>query len=320
MGDIPAPAAFNLACVDIPMADILPLKQLVPKIRKSIKYRQIAASMTEVGLIEPLVVFPTGRKNYLLLDGHLRLDILVQQQATVVRCIIATDDEAYTYNKRVNRLAPIQEHYMILKALRHGVAEERIASALRVDVATIKIKRDMLDGICAEAAQLLKDQRATAATFQVLRKMKPVRQVEAAELMLAAHNYSVRYAKLLLAGTAANMLLDPEKHRPAPGLTADQQRTMQREMDTVLRDLKTVEANYGEDVVTLTVSCRYIAHLLTNSRVERYLTKNHSDLLAEIRTLLAAVDLEKSPPPSGPVTAAVLAARQSRPNPPSIHA
>jgi hypothetical protein len=31
--------------------------------------------------------------------------------------LIADDDEAFTYNKRVNRLATIQEHYMIVKAI-----------------------------------------------------------------------------------------------------------------------------------------------------------------------------------------------------------
>ena len=29
---------------------------------------------------------------------------------TEVTCLISTDDEAFTYNKRVNRLAIIQEH------------------------------------------------------------------------------------------------------------------------------------------------------------------------------------------------------------------
>ncbi len=47
-------------------------------------------------------------------------------------CLVATDDEAYTYNKRVNRLAIIQEHRMILTALQKGVSEERLARALNL--------------------------------------------------------------------------------------------------------------------------------------------------------------------------------------------
>jgi hypothetical protein len=42
---------------------------------------------------------------FILLDGHLRLEAVKQLGQTHVRCLIATDDEAYTYNKRVNRIA-----------------------------------------------------------------------------------------------------------------------------------------------------------------------------------------------------------------------
>ncbi len=78
---------------------------------------------------------------YLLLDGHLRIEVLKDMGETEVVCLISTDDEAFTYNKRVNRIAIIQEHRMILKAIERGVSEERIAKVLNVDVASIKRKR-----------------------------------------------------------------------------------------------------------------------------------------------------------------------------------
>lgn len=52
--------------------------------------------------------------------------------------MISTDDEAFTYNNRVNSIAIIQEHKMILKAIENGVSEERIAKSLNVDVASIR--------------------------------------------------------------------------------------------------------------------------------------------------------------------------------------
>ena len=64
-----------------------------------------------------------------LLDGHLRIQVLKDSGIQAVVCLVATDDEAYTYNKRVNRLAIIQEHRMILTALQKGVSEERLARA-----------------------------------------------------------------------------------------------------------------------------------------------------------------------------------------------
>jgi hypothetical protein len=69
-------------------------------------------------------------------------------------CLIADDDEAFTYNKRVNRLATIQEHYMIVKAIERGVSEEKLARALNVDIKRIKTKRTLLDGVCPEVAEM----------------------------------------------------------------------------------------------------------------------------------------------------------------------
>lgn len=113
----------------LPMASILPVKQLRPSQKASEKYLQVLSSVREVGIIEPLIVFPQNGKldQYVLLDGHVRLEVLKQLGETHARCLISTDDEAYTYNKRVNRMATIQEHFMILKAIRSGVSEERIA-------------------------------------------------------------------------------------------------------------------------------------------------------------------------------------------------
>jgi RepB plasmid partitioning protein len=63
-----------------------------------------------------------------------------------VLCLIANDDEGFTYNKRVSRLATIQEHYMIVKAIERGVSEEKLARALNVDIKQIKTNRTLLDG------------------------------------------------------------------------------------------------------------------------------------------------------------------------------
>jgi hypothetical protein len=43
--------------------------------------------------------------------------------------LIATDDEAYTYNKRTNYLAAVSEHQMILRALEHPGHPQATAAA-----------------------------------------------------------------------------------------------------------------------------------------------------------------------------------------------
>ena len=44
--------------ISVPVGSILPVKKLSPGMSKTEKYRRIAASIREVGIIEPLVVYP----------------------------------------------------------------------------------------------------------------------------------------------------------------------------------------------------------------------------------------------------------------------
>jgi len=254
------------------------------------------ASVREIGIIEPLIVFPqkdtSETSTYLLLDGHIRLEVLKQIGETHARCLVSADDEAFTYNKRVNRMATIQEHVMILKAIRSGVSEERIAKVLNVDVASIRQKRDLLNGICKEAAEVLKNKHMAPAAFSLLKKMKPMRQIEVAELLVASGNFSKPYVKALLAATHLDMLLDPDKHKVVQGLTPEQVTKMEQEMDALQRDLKVVEESHGDSVLNLVLACGYLEKVFNNARVTRYLTQHHADIFGELQTIAAGSSLE----------------------------
>src|SRR6202163_548410 len=182
--------AFGSDCVVIPIASILPVKAIEKTVRSSHKYRQIAASIREIGLVEPPVVIRDARDNnsYLLLDGHIRIEVLRDLGQTEVECLISTDDAAFTYNKRISRLSPVQEQRMIAKAIERNVPKDKIARALDINVRSISRKVQLLDGICEEAVGLLKDKMCPLAVFDVLRKLNPLRQIEAAELL--RHSWS----------------------------------------------------------------------------------------------------------------------------------
>jgi hypothetical protein len=309
-------AAFRPEIAILETARLTSIKEITPAMRLEQKYKQIAASLTHVGLVEPIVVFSAGRGKYLVLDGHKRLDILKSRGITAVRCLLATDDESYTYNKRVNYLSPIGEHHMILKALADGITEELIAESLDVNVATIRNKRNLLDGICPEAAEILKDKRVSPNAFAVLRKMKPARQIEAAGLMVAASTYSHGFAQALLSGTRAELRADPARPgRVVKNVDGTQKAMLERETDLLLREYKTVEETYGADVLTLSVCCGYLKRLLGNVRVERYLTKRYPEILQQLQQLLADMQADKSRPPKFPAkkagSAKVLAAKRA---------
>jgi ParB-like chromosome segregation protein Spo0J len=230
----------------------------------------------------------------LLLDGHLRLAAIRDLGQSEVRCLIANDDEAFTYNKRVNHLATIQEHFMILRALKSGVSEEKLAAALNMDIKLIKRRRTLLDGICPEVVEMLKDKSVNPVTFDALRKMKPLRQVEAAELMSTAANWTSSYAKALLATTRQDDLAKPDQPKKISGLTSEQMARMEREMTSLHRDFKLIENSYGDDILHLVIASGYLSKLVSNKEIQRYLSLHHSELLDEFRAIISTSSLDQT--------------------------
>ncbi len=287
--------AFEPASKVVALDDILPLHRVDSATRKAIKYRRIAASIEQLGVIEPLVIHPQkGRSGkYMLLDGHLRHDILKEMGEKETLCLIATDDEAFTYNHKVNQISPIQEHFMILKAIESGVSEERMAATLNIDVARIRQKRDLLRGVCPEAVELLKDRPAAPNALRELKKVKPMRQIEMAELMIAAHNFSATYAKCLFAATPAEQLAVDGGRKDTLGLDHEEIARIENEMGRLGREFKLIEESYGRNVLKLVVYVGYVKRLLENPSVTRYLTQHYGDILGEFKKLVASTDLSQ---------------------------
>lgn len=288
-------AGFDSETIDLKIDQIILIKIVTPAARKSQKYKQIFASIREVGIIEPPVISrdSQSRGRYILLDGHMRVDALKELGETEVTCLISTDDEAFTYNKHVNRLSTVQEHRMILRAIERGVPEEKIAAALNIDARSIIAKRDLLKGICAEAAELLKDKMVPIATFPVLKRMKAFRQIEAATLMNDAGLYSKSYADALFAATPKDQLVNPEKPKKVKGLDEDQMARMESEMESLQREYRLIEENYGKDVLNLTLAKGYLGSLLGNAKVVRYLAQHNPDILSQFQKIADITSLSK---------------------------
>ncbi len=234
MGTHRVKLAFEPESVELAIDQLIPLKVLRPGTKDSKKYAQIRGSIQAIGLVEAPVVArnPADAGTFFLLDGHLRIEALRDLGVTRVECLVSTDDETYTYNKRINRLAAIQEHKMIKRAITRGVPEAAIAEALGLDIKSISRRTRLLNGICPEAVEVLKDTPCPLAVFDILRRMGSLRQVEAAELMAGQNNYSLQFAKALLAATPDAALAAPRrKSSKANGqVSSEHMARMEREL------------------------------------------------------------------------------------------
>ena len=293
MSDNRVKLGFEQQTIELGLKNIVPLKVLTQAIRESRKFQQIIASIREVGVIEPLVVTKesSSENRYILLDGHLRLAGLKELGEDKTICLISTDDEAFTYNKYISRQAPIQEHKMIVRAVESGVSEEKIAQALNVNVKSIIQKRSLLDGICPEAVDLLKDKMLASGVFRVLKKMKPSRQIETAMLMIDTNAFTVPYAKALLASTTTEQLVNPDKPKTGTGLSQEKRARMQKELTRLEREYKLIKDDGGQKNLVLQFAKNYLVRLLDNARVTKFLSENYPDILEEFQKIVEMTSL-----------------------------
>jgi ParB-like chromosome segregation protein Spo0J len=286
--------AFERRGLILPLDKIFPTKRLKDATASSPKYKRVLASIRVLGIIEPIVVYPQSGKsgNYILLDGHMRLHALKDLGVEETFCLVATEDETVTYNHKVNQLSPIQEHFMILKAIENGVSEERIAETLDVDVKAIRGKRDLLKGICPEAVDLLRERRASPVTIRELRRVKPLRQIEIVELMIAANNFTSSHVKCLVAATQKDQLVDPDKPK-SDELSPDEVARIEREMASISDDFRAIEDSHGRNVLNLVIAVGYLQKLLDNAAVVKFISRKDRDVLHQFQQIADTTSLDE---------------------------
>ena len=68
-------------------------------------------------------------------------------------------------------------------------------------------------------------------------------------------------------------------------LSAEQMALMERESANLEREFKVVEQSYGTDQFDLVLAKGYLAKLLGNARIVRYLAQHHRDILGAFQKI-----------------------------------
>lgn len=280
--------AFEHEIVTLDISKIQATKEILPSVLASTKFAVIFSSIKEVGIIEPPVVsYRVGK--YLLLDGHLRIQALKKLNIEQVDCLLSTDDESFTYNKHVNRLSNVQEHRMIAKAIERGVSPERLAKVLNLDVSAIINKKNLLDGICKEAEELLKDKIVSSGVFTYLKRMKETRQLEAVKLMIDMNNYGTKFARSIWQASSDAQLKNPTKRKNVVDLA--KLGRLENEVSNLQEQYRFVEDNYGIQVLNLTLVKNYVKTLYQNDHVKNYLKANAPDIYQVFQNVIELENL-----------------------------
>ena len=205
--------------------------------------------------------------------------------------IINTANQSLQAMSRAGLLSALDQLYKYSRL--HFALEEKIAKALDIHPDSVRRKVRMLNGICEETVAILMDKPCPSAVFDILRKKKSLRQIEAAELLVNANNYGVAYASAILAGTPQSQLVEGAKPKRIIGVTPEAMARMERELARLQEGITSIQESYGKDHLHLTVVKGYLARLLGNARVVRYLMLNRPEFLKEFQ---AIADLDSTLP------------------------
>lgn len=282
---------FEPQRISLRLEQILPIRLIKEPHKAFTRYRTMVNTIRQHGIIEPLVVCRQKNGTFLLLDGHLRLAAAKEIGLKSVDCIVSIDDESFTYNSRINRIAPVQEHRMIMQAIRNGVSPEKIASALNRSVDDVEAYTLLLDGLAQETVDLIKDKRISIGAIKILKRVTPVRQVEMVELMNAANNFAESYARALLLNTHMDFLTEREKRRRQANPKTEELEQIEKEVREMMGDYKAAEETHAERVLQFSFIRGYVKKLLDNAKIVRYLNTHHSDILAQFEDIAATDSL-----------------------------
>jgi ParB family transcriptional regulator, chromosome partitioning protein len=267
---------------DIPISRLRPLRDRKVNNRE---YQRILASLKAIGLIEPLIVFPEG-DNYLILDGVQRYRGLLELGIEVVPCILGKQREAFTGNRMVNRVSPLQEHRMIEKSLEE-LDEHTIAAALGMQGIGYRLKKTLLKKIHPDVAIAFDQGKLTRACAIELTHVKQARQREILTAMDGYKDYSIAFVRTQVLKTPAPMREGrARKHSPWDRSAQRKGELLKKLTDTEQKHdfYSRLYKQYTVDLLRLAVFAR---SLLTNTRIRAYLDERHPTIVRQFETIIA---------------------------------
>lgn len=267
---------------DIPIIRLKPLRDR--KIHRR-EFDRILASIKAIGLIEPLIVFPEGQ-DFLITDGVQRYRALLELGIETVPCIVGKQREAFTGNRMVNRVSPVQENRMIEKSLEE-LDEKTIAAALNLSGIAHRLKKTLLKQLHPDAAAALDQGAITRTCALELTYVKLERQSEILSAMKGYKDFSIAFARSLILKTppAQRDTRRRRKHNPW-------NKSAQRKND-LLKKLEEAEQKhdfysrlYKQYTIDLLRLAIYARTLLTNNRVRVHLDQHHPEIVARFEAII----------------------------------
>lgn len=269
---------------DVDISKLVPLNTREINFSKNRGYQKILSSIKMIGLIEPLDVYRENG-NYVILNGFLRFKALQELEVNPAPCLVHPDKEAYTYNKMINNLSPIQESRMIQEALK-TIDESTMAQVFGLKSLQYRLGSGVINHLHPKVTNAVDKGLITRVCARELTYVTQERQNQILQEMNKTEDYSIAFARALVVKTPSNMR-NPEKKKRKPWAEdSEKKQELVNKLETINKRYdfySNLYRQYSADLLKLYV---YARKLITNEKVRLYLEINFPEIYMQFENIV----------------------------------
>lgn len=268
---------------DIEIEKLVPLNTREINFAKNRGYQKILSTIRMVGLIEPLDVYKENG-HYIILNGFLRFKALQELNLSPVPCLIHPDKEAYTYNKMVNSLSPVQESRMLRQALQ-TLDHSTMAEVFGMKSLNYRLG-NMINQLHPKVINAVDKGVVTRGCARELTYVTNERQAQILQEMNKTKDYSIAFARALIVKTPSNLRnQNKKKKKPWVG-DSEKKKELVAKLENVSKRYdfySNLYRQYCADLLKLHV---YVRKLITNEKIRLYLEINFPEIYMQFENIV----------------------------------
>jgi len=249
-------------------------------------FRKILASIKAIGLIEPLSVYPDNGA-FVILDGFLRYTVCKELGVKRVPCLIHKDNQAYTFNRNVNRLSGYQEVRMLRKSL-ETLDAKTIAATFGMTTIRHRLAPSLTKHLHPNVLAAFRDNLIGRTCAMEFTNTCHDRQLEMLADMKRVGDYSPTFCRTLVIQTPASRRAKKEVRKSWAEDDVRKQQMLARLQHAEKQHAFYAQLyrQYSTDLLKLVF---YVRKMLANAKVESHLQSHNSEILVRFRQVVGEI-------------------------------
>jgi hypothetical protein len=193
-----------------------------------------------------------------------------------VPCLVYQSKEAYSFNRMVNHLSPVQEVRMLRKSL-ETLDAKTIARTLGLTSLTSRLKNPLMTRLHPNVIKEFDAGKVSHDCAAALTYVRPQRQTVILKEMEHAGDYSPAFARALIIRTPPALRAKLNPRRTNPWAHEEKKKQLLSRLTDVEQRYDFYSALYRQYVADLLKLCIYVRKLITNERVRAYVESKHPE-------------------------------------------